>query len=99
MCVYIYSVFILYRCVYIYRYVCLYIYVCLYVCLSWKLISLGTVDLIDHFSGVVVGWLRVPDQPHSTTRAGSHGNRAILPPSLRRLLHCKSDCSRWTSNG
>ncbi len=40
--------------------------------------------------GVLMGWLCVPDQPHSNACISTHGNWKVLTSRLRGLLHCKS---------
>lgn len=47
---------------------------------------------VDHscISGFLMGRLCVSDQPHSHACARPDGDRKVLSPHLRGLLHCKN---------
>jgi len=38
-------------------------------------------------TGVVMGWLRLPHQPHSNPRAGLHSHRSLFAPHLHGLYN------------
>ena len=44
-------------------------------------------------AGVLLGWLRVPDQSHPNARSGTDDHWTVLSSHLHRLLHC--ECLGW----
>lgn len=54
---------------------------------SCSILELVHVCLVCVLAGLLVGWLRLPDQPHPLARAGADAHRALLPQDLCSLLH------------